>query len=75
MRTVLGVSTAIVALDALSGPGAWLLAAAGLGFAVTGAVGHCPACATHLDLPSGASRLTVGTNITTASIRPAVTWL
>nr|WP_083795016.1 DUF2892 domain-containing protein [Bradyrhizobium sp. ORS 278] len=45
VRIVLGLGTAVVALTVLNGPGAWLLAAGGLGFAVTGAVGYCPACA------------------------------
>ncbi|CCD95118.1 Tetracycline resistance protein, class G (TetA(G)) (fragment) [Bradyrhizobium sp. ORS 375] len=42
---MLGLGVAAVGLTVLSGPGAWLLAAAGLVFALTGAVGYCPACA------------------------------
>ncbi|WP_035641906.1 DUF2892 domain-containing protein [Bradyrhizobium sp. ORS 375] len=45
VRIVLGLGVAAVGLTVLSGPGAWLLAAAGLVFALTGAVGYCPACA------------------------------
>jgi len=40
-----GVSTAVVAVTALNGLAAWLVAAAGLAFALTGVVGYCPACA------------------------------
>ena len=45
IRTALGLGTAVVAVTALNGLAAWLVAAAGLAFALTGVVGYCPACA------------------------------
>ncbi|MGJ4952514.1 YgaP-like transmembrane domain [Bradyrhizobium sp. HKCCYLS20291] len=44
-RVIIGLGVAVVAVVALSGMAAWLLAAAGAGFALTGVVGYCPACA------------------------------
>ncbi|TPQ30876.1 DUF2892 domain-containing protein [Bradyrhizobium guangdongense] len=45
MRLALGVAVAIAAFVYLSGFAAWLVAASGLGFALTGLVGYCPMCA------------------------------
>ncbi len=45
MRVALGVAAAIAALVYLSGAAAWLVAAGGIGFALTGLVGYCPMCA------------------------------
>jgi len=45
IRVIIGIGTAVVAVAALNGPAAWLLAATGVAFAVTGVVGYCPACA------------------------------
>jgi len=45
LRIAGGIGTAVLAAMVLSGTAAWLLAAAGLAFALTGVIGYCPACA------------------------------
>jgi len=45
MRVALGIAAAVAAFVYLSGVAAWLVAAGGLGFALTGLVGWCPMCA------------------------------
>jgi hypothetical protein len=45
IRLALGIGTAVAAAMVLDGIPAWLVAAAGVAFALTGAVGYCPACA------------------------------
>ncbi|MGJ4999291.1 YgaP-like transmembrane domain [Bradyrhizobium sp. HKCCYLS3077] len=44
-RLALGLGAAAVAVTALSGAAAWLAAAGGVAFALSGAVGYCPVCA------------------------------
>lgn len=49
-RIVAGAAVAVLAFNYLVGPVAWLAAASGLGFALTGLFGYCPMCAvTGLD--------------------------
>ena len=45
MRVALGIAVAVAAFIYLSGMTAWLVAAGGVGFALTGLVGWCPMCA------------------------------
>lgn len=45
MRVALGIAVAVAAFIYLSGMAAWLVAAGGVGFALTGLVGWCPMCA------------------------------
>jgi Protein of unknown function (DUF2892) len=45
IRVILGVGLAIAAFALLDGPAAWLTAASGIIFALTGIVGYCPMCA------------------------------
>jgi hypothetical protein len=45
MRVALGIALAVAALIYLSSMVAWLVAAGGVGFALTGLVGWCPMCA------------------------------
>lgn len=45
MRLALGVAVAIAAFVYLTDLAAWLVAAGGAGFALTGVVGYCPMCA------------------------------
>lgn len=45
VRIVMGLAVAVAAPFLLTGLPAWLIAAAGIMFAVTGGVGYCPACA------------------------------
>ena len=45
VRIVLGVGATILAFVFLSGLVAWLIAASGLTFALTGVIGYCPVCA------------------------------
>lgn len=45
VRIVLGAGVALLAFGLLSGLTAWVAAAGGLGLALTGVLGRCPACA------------------------------
>jgi len=45
IRAGIGSATGVAAFVFLSGTPAWLVAASGLAFALTGAVGYCPMCA------------------------------
>jgi hypothetical protein len=45
IRIALGIAVSVAALIYLSGMAAWLVAAGGVGFALTGLVGWCPMCA------------------------------
>jgi len=45
IRGGIGLATGVAAFVFLSGPPAWLVAASGLVFALTGVVGYCPMCA------------------------------
>lgn len=44
-RIVLGVGAALLAPALLTGVAAWVMAAGGTMFALTGLIGYCPACA------------------------------
>ena len=45
VRIAAGIAVAVAALIYLTGMPAWLVALAGVGFALTGLVGYCPMCA------------------------------
>lgn len=45
MRIVLGAAIVVLGLVMLPGLWAWLAAASGIGMALTGFIGWCPACA------------------------------
>jgi DUF2892 family protein len=45
IRVILGVALAIAGVAVLNGPAAWLVAALGGVFVLTGFVGYCPMCA------------------------------
>jgi len=45
LRVLLSMTTAALALAFLASPWSWLVAGSAAGFAVTGLVGFCPACA------------------------------
>lgn len=45
LRIALGAAAAVLGLAYLSGPWSWLATASGIGLALTGFIGWCPACA------------------------------
>ena len=45
IRVVLGAAILIVGFAMLAAPWSWLAAASGIGMALTGFIGWCPACA------------------------------
>lgn len=45
LRIVLGAAAIVLGMEFLPGPWSWLAAASGIGLALTGFIGWCPACA------------------------------
>jgi tellurite resistance protein TehA-like permease len=45
LRTALSVGAVAFALTSLASPWRWLMAVSAIGFAVSGIIGFCPACA------------------------------